>query len=892
MVIVSSVLINEEIMRCSTWHQVLDHAVLRSEVMDEVNAVTALHRAAKLYREEESSTPVEVVQASDGLHRLLELVWHLSRRCKPQQLSNAVWSCAVLLWQDAPILTRLADLAVERLGGFTTQNVANTIWAHAVLGMRHEHFLSLVLVYVRANVKDFTPQDLANTCWAHAKLQRHSDELFQHIVTESLVRLDTFQAQNMSNLVWACATVLFKDASSMDYLARHASGRVEEFLPQELSNLTWGMATLNLFCEPWLEASGLEMAKRTEECCPQDLSNTLWAYGTLIFKRKEILRALNKEVIRQIDQFSPQGLGNTAWGLSAVDYRDQMALTCICEEVMRRPLDQMTPPDISTLFYSFAVLSWVHEGAFEKLRRAVRYVLPVMESRDVANVSWAMVTLSHRDDGLFKLLIDKAAEVMSDFTITGLCNVAWAFVRMGLEVPATTALTLASETLSRREDLLEGEPGDCILLSDAVCSEWADSVPRSVFDDCDALGRVVYDRVFVFLADLNNVPSLGAGPGEVEQYQRSIIGFRTVQLGSRLSEEFLRRLHLHEECSGSRAALRAAREEWLLEALERVEPHDGTWHHKTTCAWSLDTVVGSGGVRVLASGTPMNEPIRFVSCCVEHSRSNDAEFQVLNKAAEELLSVPQPPTGLLRIDVSEIPCMSCLGALRQFQKAFPAVQIRLSFSIRKVFDTCSDRSSDAPLQLDLPPPRRHVDVLPSSSDNRGRSGAVQPVRRPTSQPPRGSMKAFRSVVPVVSSSLSSRSEVADELRTVRSRAVVNEVRPPENRLDSSREAPLLARHMGATASGAVALQRDTSESMSSREDGMPAVLSSAHSVRGADDVISSVPEMSGQLQTLAAPLFEGTSRESVKQDVATNPAEDAAIYCTLMPRGEKRQSFY
>jgi hypothetical protein len=38
--------------------------------------------------------------------------------------------------------------------------------------------------------------------------------------------------------------------------------------------------------------------------------------------------------------------------------------------------------------------------------------------------------------------------------------------------------------------------------------------------------------------------------------------------------------------------------------------------------------------QVVASGMPMEEPIRFVACVVEHSRSNDAEFQVLNKAAE------------------------------------------------------------------------------------------------------------------------------------------------------------------------------------------------------------------------------------------------------------------
>ena len=56
-----------------------------------------------------------------------------------------------------------------------------------------------------------------------------------------------------------------------------------------------------------------------------------------------------------------RGLSNVIWGLSAVEYRDMKALTCISEEVIRRPMEQLTPPDISTLLYSFAVLAWSHQ---------------------------------------------------------------------------------------------------------------------------------------------------------------------------------------------------------------------------------------------------------------------------------------------------------------------------------------------------------------------------------------------------------------------------------------------------------------------------------------------------------------------------------------------------
>ncbi|CAK0911847.1 unnamed protein product, partial [Prorocentrum cordatum] len=717
----SSVPLNDEIMACSSWQEVLGLAGRKVELMDELNIVTALTRTARLHRDGDGGrTPLERVRGHEGLCTLLEHARHFAVRCRPQQLANAAWSCAVLLCQDAPLLQKICGLAVSRLGGFTTQNVANTVWALGTLGFHHEEMLRAALGYAEANIRDFTPQDLGNTCWAFARLQRQCDSLFQLVVRESLVRLNDFQPQNMSNLVWACATILYKDEAAMHVLATHAAGRVTEFTPQELSNLTWGMATLNLMCEPWLSASGAEMAVRSRECCPQDLSNTLWAYGTLKYKCNDHVRAMNWQVMRLIEHFSPQGLSNVAWGLSAMEYRDQMALTCICEEAMRRPLEQMTPPDVSTLLYSCAVLAWLHDGFLAWLRRAIRYLLPVFATRDVANVSWAMVILSHRDDHIFRQLMARSLEMLPDFNVQGLCNIAWAFVRFGVEVPAAVALGIAEQAVRRRPELAE-EPGDAVLLSDAVCSEWLQHVPAPLFEACDAIGREHFDRLLPFLADMSNIPSLGCARGEAERYQQHIEGLNCIQLGRRLTVELLRRLGMLEDSREAAGQLRSLRERWLADELESADPTDATIRHKTIGAWSLASRCGSHGPEIVASGSPMGVDTRFVSCVVEHSRASDAEFQVLNRAADRLLSGFGAEGATLRVDVSEIPCLSCLGAFRQFQKAFPGVNLCASFNIRKVSDICDDRSAEAPPEPPRPPPRAHLappTVL--APDNRGR----------------------------------------------------------------------------------------------------------------------------------------------------------------------------
>jgi len=760
--VVLSMPINEEIMSCMNWREVLDHVVRRFDQMDEVNAVTSLHRAAKLYREECEETggrhtPLEEVHRAEGLRCLFELVWHLAVRCRPQQLSNSAWACAVLLHHDATLLRRICDYAAQRLGGFTTQNVANTVWALGTLGYQHDELLSLVVVYAEINFRDFSPQDLANMIWAFARLQRPCDRLFQVVVPESLVRLDTFQAQNMSNLIWGCATILYRDESTILSIASMASKRVEEFSTQELSNLTWGMATLNLASEAWLEESGAEMARRSRDCCPQDLSNTIWAYGTLKYKRNEHLRAINWEVMRQIELFSPQGLSNVAWGLSAIEYRDIKTLVCISEEVIRRPLDQMMPPDISTLLYSFAVLAWMHEGALAKLRRAVRYSFSSFASRDVANVSWALVTLSHRDDEIFRMLFTKAVELMPEFSVQGLCNIAWAFVRFGIDVPRATALGIAEQTVSRRAEL-DDEPGDALLLSDAVCSEWSMHVPKAFYDECHMIGWEQYATVLAFLEDMSNIPALGAAPPEVERYQCRLTGLRIIQLGRRLTVELLRRFGMLEESWETIGGLRPLREQWLLEELTKIEPTDASLQHKTTCAWELKRCrhgigAGSNGPQIAVSGTPMNAETRFVSCVVEHPRASDAEFQVVNRAAEHILSGGSGDdtgggvSGILQMDVSEIPCLSCLGALRQFQKAFPGVTLRVSFSIRKVSDVCADLSLDTKVEPALPPSTGSGNTSRNqlAPDNRGRS----PFARAPAVPPRASSSVARRTCPPV-----------------------------------------------------------------------------------------------------------------------------------------------
>lgn len=132
--------------------------------MDELNAVTSLHRCAKLYREvwdsldhwiiskegnserihfwvfrvgqEDGRTPVEVIHqhagadgriwiddraaatlmpkafSLGGFLTLVDLTKHFAVRCRPQQIANALWSFAVLMFQPLNCGVAFSDMEI------------------------------------------------------------------------------------------------------------------------------------------------------------------------------------------------------------------------------------------------------------------------------------------------------------------------------------------------------------------------------------------------------------------------------------------------------------------------------------------------------------------------------------------------------------------------------------------------------------------------------------------------------------------------------------------------------------------------------------------------------------------------------------------------------------
>lgn len=71
------------------------------------------------------------------------------------------------------------------------------------------------------------------------------------------------------------------------------------------------------------------------------------------------------------------------------------------------------------------------------------------------------------------------------------------------------------------------------------------------------------------------------------------------------------------------------------------------------------------------AGWPITVPVR-------HSRDADAEVVAIRKLAKKL-SGKEQAKGSVQLAINEVPCVSCIGAMKQFADAYPRIRMAVSF---------------------------------------------------------------------------------------------------------------------------------------------------------------------------------------------------------------------
>jgi len=271
----------------------LDAVFAKQAIMNCVNLSTALHRLARLTKEDGHT-----VRAND--HRFGAL------RAKAR-----------------------AELELQLQEGGRREDLdtlprcwATIAWAYGTLPLRDmevAHILNIIGQLALPRLTAFKPFELTNLLWAYAKTQVSHRPLFQAARGHIVAHLQAFPPSNLTTVVWAFVTARYQP-SGMLYRVTEEFGRrlpTAEVRPVELANLLWGVATAKL--HPRVDLLN-ELGFRALQLLPtfkhQELTITLWALSRLGLRHDNLFCAAarhvcSSQVLHQ--QVHPQGIANIVW---------------------------------------------------------------------------------------------------------------------------------------------------------------------------------------------------------------------------------------------------------------------------------------------------------------------------------------------------------------------------------------------------------------------------------------------------------------------------------------------------------------------------------------------------------------------------------------------------
>jgi len=610
--------IQDWLVGCGSVDQVLAVVAAHGNEFDCINTATAMHRIAKWQRE----AP------------------------QPGLFVDERW--------------RMALRHVDRnLPSFGTRHLSGTVWAFATVGHRGVE-LDSVIGRVQEQLREFTCIDLALTAWSIATLKVEPPGLYDEISRLSVPLIAEFQPQALTNICWATATlrkendVLIRNAAVV--ASRHMDAGLD-FKPHEYANLVWAMVITQAREQCLFQRVSECVVRRVGEFGPQELTNTVWAFAALGVKTDQLFEVVGEECRRKLADFNTQNITNLAWAYTHLELTSPELLADVAHVALHR-VDEMNVQDLAQL-----ALSLLFIRGHSRKENVVLGTQDLTKSL-VKEVSLAMVQKLRRSN----LTYPDDAWIVHDLVLV------W---------------------MDEDEAAL------------SIGAEWAvlDGYVSGLFDQ-------VMD-FFLYTPLLRYAQPCGAvvQSTHVQEYERAFRALDLRSLGIKYTTKVLSRFglvgqdnefvrfaeaKLDEDHAGLlRTDPGAGSQNWCLFRFKVTATIDGM------CVKSEELT----GLRVRSCGGDpaalelLDPPFEahFTAVKLSNDRLNhrkrDAEFRALAHVAGVLRALlpdadalmaeriwwGKSVQGWLQIYVTEVPCLSCLGAMVQFTKRFPRVELRVSY---------------------------------------------------------------------------------------------------------------------------------------------------------------------------------------------------------------------
>lgn len=632
---------------------------------------------------------------------------------EPRQISSIAWSFANLRYADRGFMDAVAERCISReLGRWDPMSLSLVPQSFAMIRAAHPGLLESISAHVRRESSaTWGPNDVSRVVWSWAKLLHRDDALFRDASCKLISRLPECSPGVLAQTVWAFATVAPRETAEAHLFPRVAAVMrgpgLKEHSPAHLAMAVWAFAAVLFRPVELLEEIGNVLPQITERHLnSQDISMTAWSYATLLAPQRSVFGFLAAAAPAAAHDFNAQDLANTAWAFATAGEYNAPLLDALGDEACSRPQD-FNNQHTSMLIWAYVTLKH-HHGPLFALAGS---------SAQVDKASWSSgKLLAYALAGLPRLHAD-LGDRASTLRVAG---------------------SLVSSLLERERCGL-GEADDAHTVHDAVypllgptASELLDpeawrEVEAMVAAQRRRLASLARSPAFDAVLPGASAEVLTYNVDEVREYQCAVQALGLRGLGS-----------AHTWLLFQEAGLRRGGKELAtpaVEGLKRPEPlrpgqEPGRGERANRCYWQVRlSAPGPDSVRRSAEGagrtlssTVVNyreECAGLVAVKLSHDRVThrawDCEFRAMARtaaAARALLAgLPaarvqsfldvgaseEPPAaeglgavqgrwhgessveGLLRIHMTEVPCLSCVCAFLQFRRRFPGVEVEVNW---------------------------------------------------------------------------------------------------------------------------------------------------------------------------------------------------------------------
>jgi len=572
-----------------------------------------------------------------------------------------------------PRFHQLLEKVRQALPLFGARQLANALHGLGTLTYRGGgSMLDLAAIQVQRRAADFEPQHVSNTLWACAKMRLQQPSLVRTLLVQAIEGVQFLEPLDYSLVTWACATLKHRDVEWCRAVVR-ARPSFSNFSPQQMANFVWGMATLSFRNEKMLLALGREAAPKLPEFKPQELSNYIWALATLELVDNLLLHALSNEIHRRIGDLAswdPQSIANMMWAYAALAVKDHFVFRVLVNAAIARAVD--------------------------------------FDCQELANSVWASAMIQFRDSiwlGMFAALI---IQRISKMLPLNLAQISWAYSRFNFPAAKEGLIpAISRETQLRLADF----PSQSLLdVHDALV--FFNESPE-VLGATDKVLHPLCSKLEKFLEDFAELCSTAEPSAEqIAAYRAELQAFGVVTLGAYRTESFLSRIGLLATDTTFALHARKLFSTWRAEQVS-IDPTGRSAFHRSQCVWRVEFPSMDSRSEPLAgifeSSTPLEDESckGLVACGLRYRRGGDAEFRALctvlnsDAVAQHIRQGAYELQGCaVMMHVSEVPCVSCLGAIIQFNCRYPGV-LRISFDRGRETTVDTVLTEETSVRLDM-----------------------------------------------------------------------------------------------------------------------------------------------------------------------------------------------